>query len=79
MLIKELENYKPIPSDELEAKLDFFYSPYNKSLHYGKHMDFENPEGDVKYRTMSRKDSPDWRKLMNFITSTGMMDNVLSN
>ena len=28
-LIAELENYQPIPSDALEAKLDYFYSPYN--------------------------------------------------
>ena len=31
MLIEELENYKPLPSDHLENKIDFYFSPYNIS------------------------------------------------
>ena len=31
-IIEELENFQPIPTKELEEKLDYFYSPYNNSF-----------------------------------------------
>ena len=43
-LLNDLENYDPQPSAELQRKIDFYITPYNKDLLVGKHMTFDEPE-----------------------------------
>lgn len=68
-LIENLENFKAIPSDYLETKMDYFFTPYNKGLYYQKHMDFDNmANSDPLELSLNEKASGNFKKLMDFIT-----------
>uniref|UniRef100_A0A7S3NBJ8 Uncharacterized protein n=1 Tax=Euplotes harpa TaxID=151035 RepID=A0A7S3NBJ8_9SPIT len=67
----ELKNYTIVPNATLQKKMDYFITPYNKTIHLDKHMDF----GDFKTLINSEQTKKcfgrnKWSKLMDFITKS---------
>lgn len=52
---KNLIKYNILPSDNLQKKIDYFFTPYNRKLAFNKHMSFENEA------------EREWTDLTNFI------------
>lgn len=77
-ILEELKDYNLLPSSAIEAKVDYFLTPYNKTLYYNKYMKFDSDEGRFGISNfividqpaeISQKSLNDWRKIMEFITS----------
>ena len=65
----ELKNYSQLPNARLQSKVDYFITPYNRTIQISKHMEFEDikellNQADTKRNLGENK----WGKLMNFIT-----------
>lgn len=39
-IAEQILDYELIPEDQIQSKIDYFITPYNKQLIYHKHMDF---------------------------------------
>lgn len=65
----ELKNYNQLPNAKLQSKVDYFITPYNRTIQISKHMEFE----DIK-QLLNQADTKEnlginkWGKLTNFIT-----------
>lgn len=40
-----LDNYNPLPDNELQRKMNFFYMPYNRQQHLHRFMTFDDKGG----------------------------------
>lgn len=43
-----------MPSKDLQKKIEYFFSPYNKVSNFGKHMDFREDQASEKLNMLTR-------------------------
>lgn len=65
---RDLKLFSPIPDNKMQRKIDYFITPYNKTLHYDKHMRFDEKAQHLN-RSIDFSDSSnhEWTRLMNFV------------
>lgn len=65
-----MKGFHRIPDARLQSKIDYYMTPYNKTIHYDKHMDFDSMKGIVNLEEKGDRwtSSNKWEKLMKFIT-----------
>lgn len=51
---KSLQEYTVVPTNEVQKKMDYFFTPYNRSLPYEKYMKFDS-------------DGEEWKEITDFI------------
>lgn len=66
---KELRGFSVALSPEMQSKVDYFITPYNKELHCHRFMDFsKQAERRSTHTATPQVSQENWSKLMNFIT-----------
>ena len=63
IILENLEDYQTLPEENLEVKMDYFFSPYNSRLHYQKHMNFDDVNKQDSSLTVEEKVADIWSKV----------------
>ena len=64
----EIKNFSHIPNAKLQSKVDYYITPYNKTIQVDKHMEFGEKSSNFRKESLEEFSENKWGKLMNFIT-----------
>lgn len=59
-------DYSIVPNPETQSKMEFYYSPYNRTLGYGKFMDFES-ESQSSNNSQQEWFKKKWKKIADLV------------
>ena len=81
-IMENLKKYTVVPTENMQEKIDYFFSPYNRKLNFSKFMKFEEEQSWIELTDFILKEDKDiFRKSLNSINN-GLyleLENVAKN